>query len=799
MNTELKRTVARTVNLFALCLSVLFTGCFALHFGDDSFGDGDDSGITLYPDTETMQYYYADETESREPVRFTAGGNWSVSPMEMIYPDGDSGSGIPDYVDCDWLRVSPQYGSAGENEITFEMDVNRTGKDRTVEVVISCNSDPRSFTVFQSAYMENGELPDGNVVDEDLPTYDGEKPFLRIDSEYNLFTNEEGLHVVCFESNIIDIHQYASLDQAGEVYVDAEIVGSALIDGSSQELYIRAEEFSGDGPAMFELVFRGMGGNEFGRSLLLMPAAESKCYVEDVKSTLSSLTVRFRATGDVNQIRYWVSTEEFSNENTAEDVRESYLDETEKVLDVTFEGLMPATKYYINAVALYYDEYREKTVYEATTAAQESKHDMVLVVSANYANDFTVSLPIDATDYDNRGIIDWGDGSVTELGNATRGRVFGTVSHTYDISEPARFEVRYSGVLTSFSVPVGMEKPALENTLIAVKQWGYTGLKKLDLGGMTSLEEIATDTEGAFRNIVNFGMYPYGGGFSHTSIKTIPEGLFDHAVNVETFDYTFYSCENLESIPEDLFVNCPEVISFDLTFSSCPKITEIPAGLFRNNKEVRSAISIFSSSGITSVPAGLFDTFTKVETFEYAFFGCESLESIPAGLFANCGSLKYLGISGYREFNPDSRGGCFAMCKNLKSIPADLFANCPELEDAAMLFYGCSSLEEVPEGIFDGCGNLKYLDEAFSYCEKLVSVPVSMFDNSRKILSFDETFEGCRNLEGESPYTMVGETKVHIYERSDYMEEFVAPEYIYNCYSECTKLDDYADMPDICK
>lgn len=49
----------------------------------------------------------------------------------------------------------------------------------------------------------------------------------------------------------------------------------------------------------------------------------------------------------------------------------------------------------------------------ATTAVQESRHDLVLEVSANRANDFKVYLPF-CDDY-LKGTVDWGDGTVEKV------------------------------------------------------------------------------------------------------------------------------------------------------------------------------------------------------------------------------------------------------------------------------------------------------------------------------------------------------------------------------------------------
>lgn len=93
------------------------------------------------------------------------------------------------------------------------------------------------------------------------------------------------------------------------------------------------------------------------------------------------------------------------------------------------------------------------------------------------------------------------------------------------------------------------------------------------------------------------------------------------------------------------------------------------------------------------------------------------------------------------------------------------------------------------------CKDLKYVDGTFGYIDNLTTVPVSLFDNNRRIVTFRETFIQCRKMTGESPYTMVGENKVHLYERSNYPEEFVSPDQNYDCFEGCEQLDDYESIP----
>lgn len=57
------------------------------------------------------------------------------------------------------------------------------------------------------------------------------------------------------------------------------------------------------------------------------------------------------------------------------------------------------------------------------------------------------------------------------------------------------------------------------------------------------------------------------------------------------------------------------------------------------------------------------------------------------------------------------------------------------------------------------------------------------------------TFNGCSALAGESPYTMIDDQKVHLYERPNYPEHFTTPTSFSDCFMDCTGLTDFAQIP----
>ena len=185
---------------------------------------------------------------------------------------------------------------------------------------------------------------------------------------------------------------------------------------------------------------------------------------------------------------------------------------------------------------------------------------------------------------------------------------------------------------------------------------------------------------------------------------------------------------------------------------------------------------------LKSIPEQLFANNAEVTNFSGTFFGCISLKSIPTGLFANCPKVTKFSLTFY---------GCTA----LKAIPEKLFANNPEVTDFSGTFSGCTALTTIPENLFANNPAVTDFEQTFDGCSALKSIPTSLFDNNRKIEVLLGLFSNCTSLKGESPYTMIGDKKVHLYERQNYPEHFTAPINFWDCFHNCTGLTDYDQIP----
>ena len=174
---------------------------------------------------------------------------------------------------------------------------------------------------------------------------------------------------------------------------------------------------------------------------------------------------------------------------------------------------------------------------------------------------------------------------------------------------------------------------------------------------------------------------------------------------------------------------------------------------------------------------------------------------------------------GYKHlvYNPGSNVKLVNMAEYCKSIIADgeelITGNesgglvVPELKDGNVYiafkrelisldyaFRDCTSLQSVSEDLFSHNPGVTRFGQTFSNCSALTAIPIGLFDNNKKAIIFTQTFSDCASLRGESPYTMVDGRKTHLYERRFHPELFTTPS-AYGCFSGCTGLTDYAQIP----
>lgn len=121
----------------------------------------------------------------------------------------------------------------------------------------------------------------------------------------------------------------------------------------------------------------------------------------------------------------------------------------------------------------------------------------------------------------------------------------------------------------------------------------------------------------------------------------------------------------------------------ELDFYGCSGISSIPLAAtmavgYEGLNEVVTFGNFMRSTGITSIPSGLFDYATKATTFTDSF-SFTNLLSIPSGLFDN-------------NILATNFSSCFNNCQVLASYPSDLFDNNVNVVNFSSTFRNCRAL-----------------------------------------------------------------------------------------------------------
>ncbi len=295
--------------------------------------------------------------------------------------------------------------------------------------------------------------------------------------------------------------------------------------------------------------------------------------------------------------------------------------------------------------------------------------------------------------------------------------------------------------------------------------------------GCKSLKSVPADLFKYNTAVTNFRMT-----FASSGLVEVPAGLFDGKTKVTNYNGCFYKCENLATIPADLFEDAIAVTDMGRIFIGCKALQSIPADLFKTAVKVTTFANVFEEcSNLTEIPEGLFAANTAATNFSTAFKNCTKLTAVPATLFAS--NIKATNFS-----------STFYGCTGLTVLPADLFAQNTKATSFASTFYGCTGLMEIPATLFSANVAVTSFNSTFYGCNGLTSLPAELFDNNKKVTNFGKTFMGCKALTGESPYTIVNDAKVHLYERTSALG-FSTVSTKTDCFDGCTGLSDYGDMP----
>ncbi len=172
---------------------------------------------------------------------------------------------------------------------------------------------------------------------------------------------------------------------------------------------------------------------------------------------------------------------------------------------------------------------------------------------------------------------------------------------------------------------------------------------------------------------------------------------------------------------------------------------------------------------------------TGLEDMSSAFKGCRSLEELAAP-----GPDTFAGVRSFQgAFNGTS----------LISLPSNLFESAGGISELNETFKGCTYLESLPEGLLSPLAGLERMVSTFAGCKSLTSIPASFFDSNLSLRSMEGVFMNCTSLTGESPYTEINGSRIHLYERNLHPDIFAPLERTYLCFFGCLGLSDYDTIP----
>ena len=120
---------------------------------------------------------------------------------------------------------------------------------------------------------------------------------------------------------------------------------------------------------------------------------------------------------------------------------------------------------------------------------------------------------------------------------------------------------------------------------------------------------------------------------------------------------------------------------------------------------------------------------------------------------------------------------------NIKELPIEhtkkSFSN---IMSFRRTFMNCKDLTFIPDDLFTNCINVQYFTEVFEGCENLENIPANLFVDLKNCKGFERAFKNCINLKG---------TVYPIWEDENIKGD--------DCFLNCTKLNNYNEIPEIWK
>ena len=199
-------------------------------------------------------------------------------------------------------------------------------------------------------------------------------------------------------------------------------------------------------------------------------------------------------------------------------------------------------------------------------------------------------------------------------------------------SAPFRFGVTVSSGQT-FTLPINNYGSLTPNFGVS---WGDGGSGTVT--SSTDSDRIHTYSIGGTYTITISGFMPSFKVANNAALTPLITSIIDFG-RVGLRELDFFGCSNITSIPSSAsmvvgYEGLNEIITFGNLMRSTG-ITSIPADLFEYALKATTFTDSFSFTNIGSLPNGLFDNNVAATNFSSCFNNCQSLSSYPSDLFDN--------------------------------------------------------------------------------------------------------------------------------------------------------------------
>jgi hypothetical protein len=197
-----------------------------------------------------------------------------------------------------------------------------------------------------------------------------------------------------------------------------------------------------------------------------------------------------------------------------------------------------------------------------------------------------------------------------------------------------RVQVTITSPNTGFTLPLVNVGALTPNLTVRWGDGNVDNIRSVNDGNI-----FHTYTSAGVYEISIVGFMPGWKVNNNVNIRNLITAIVDFGrVGLRTLD--FFGCSNITSIPASNtmvigYSGLEEIISF-AGFMRSTGITSIPADIFQSSPNADTFTDIFSFTRITSIPSGLFSANPLATIFSSAFNGCLLLSSYPLDLFNNC-------------------------------------------------------------------------------------------------------------------------------------------------------------------